>query len=300
MNGFLKNGLIVMSLVAIGLVGCGGNGNGIGVVANGSIANLEPLANGFHYEGWAIVGGNAVTFGKFNVDSAGNVVDLSGNRLSAFEVTQAMSGATKLVITIEPAGDTDTIPADTHILAGDVVNGRATLGLSDGAALGTDFSSASGSFILATPTATDPMANPRSGLWFLTMPGPAAGLSLPTLPAGWAYEGWAVIDGRPVSTGTFLSGMGADSSSTFSGPNGGPPFPGEDFLMNAPSGVTFPTDMRGKTVVISVEPSPDDSPMPFSLKPLETTVSATAEAETTITMQNKASNAAPVMTVILP
>jgi hypothetical protein len=47
-----------------------------------------------------------------------------------------------------------------------------------------------------------------------------------------------------------------------------PPVPGEDFFNNALSGVTFPLDVRGKAVVISVEPVPDNSTAPFALKPL--------------------------------
>jgi hypothetical protein len=91
---------------------------------------------------------------------------------------------------------------------------------------------------------------------------------LPELPAGWAYEGWAVIDGVPVTAGTFLTADGFDDFDGYSGDQGGPPFPGEDYLVNPPEGVTFPTDLTGATVVISVEPSPDDSPEPFALKPL--------------------------------
>ena len=58
--------------------------------------------------------------------------------------------------------------------------------------------------------------------------------------------------------------------------NAGPPIPGEDFLLNAPTGETFPLDLRGRKVVISIEPSPDNSPNPFLLKPLLMDLSATA------------------------
>lgn len=53
---------------------------------------------------------------------------------------------------------------------------------------------AGGCFILATPSdnAMDDM-NDNQGIWWLQMPGPVAGLtSLPTLGAGWTYEGWVV------------------------------------------------------------------------------------------------------------
>ena len=48
----------------------------------------------------------------------------------------------------------------------------------------------------------------------------------------------------------------------------GPPFPGEDLVANAPAGFTFPTNLQSGTIVISVEPIPDNSAAPFALKPL--------------------------------
>ena len=38
--------------------------------------------------------------------------------------------------------------------------------------------------------------------------------------------------------------------------------------MNAPAGLAFPTSLAGGTAVISIEPEPDDSSGPFTLKPL--------------------------------
>ncbi|MEO6666926.1 MAG: hypothetical protein ABIO65_09180 [Nitrospiria bacterium] len=121
--------------------------------------------------------------------------------------------------------------------------------------------------------------------------GPAAGLTLATLPAGWKYEGWVVVGGTAISTGTFTNPAAADAAAPFAGanPQPTPPFPGEDFLANAPTGVTFPTDLRSQTVVISIEPSPDDSPGPFTLKPLTATVPAGAADHVAYTMTNAAS-----------
>jgi len=108
------------------------------------------------------------------------------------------------------------------------------------------------------------------GVWFinLRMTTPQPGLLLPTLPAGWTFEGWAVFDGTPVTTGKFLAPDQADFAAPFSGDLPGPPFPGEDFLRHAPAGLTFPTDLSATPIVVSVEPDPDDSPAPFVLKPL--------------------------------
>ena len=242
------------------------------------LTDFPTLAGDVHYEGWAIIDGTPVTTGKFDVED-GHLVDLDGNPVDGFDVDEAaIVDASAIVITIEPAGDTDAIPSDTHIAAGDVVDGSAALTIAHPAALGTDFSDASGRFVLATPTDSD-TSNELSGIWFLTLPGPEAGLTLPTLPAGWHYEGWVVIDGTPVSTGRFTDVAAADLAAPFSGDGRMPPFPGEDFLRNAPDGLTFPTDLSGATAVISVEPDPDDDAAPFALKPLAGDIPADAEIE---------------------
>ena len=146
-----------------------------------------------------------------------------------------------------------------------------------------------GNETLATPTDTDNM-NEESGVWFLDNSSGSAvsGLDLPTLPSGWKYEGWAVISGTPVSTGTFTNVDDFDENATTSSFKGnagnGPAYPGEDYLQNAPSGLVFPTDLRGSTIVISVEPSPDNSPAPFTLKPLAHMVPSDAMTHSTIAM----------------
>ena len=244
-----------------------------------SFNGLEPLENGFHYEGWAIIGGSALATGKFNIDSSGGLVTTSGSVIAGgvFDTGLDLAEASEIVITIEPSGDVDAVPASTHIVAGAVSGVSAALTVGDGSALGDDFMGASGSYILATPT-NDPAADENSGIWFLSLASgsPAEGLDLPTLPLGWAYEGWAVIGGTPVTTGRFTATDAVDLSNPFSGTVPGPPFPGEDFLVNAPTGLVFPTDLAGATAVISIEPDPDDSSGPFTLKPLAGPIAANA------------------------
>ena len=225
---------------------------------------LETLGDAAVYEGWIIVDGAPVSTGRFNIDADGNAIAEDGG--SHVFALPGGPEATAVVITIEPAVDPDPAPTATHILAGDVVDGSAVLTIAHPAALGTDFANASGRYILGTPTDGDGN-NELSGVWFIDLP-LAQGLDLPELPAGWEYEGWAVIDGVPISTGRFTDAAAADDFDGFSGDQGGPPFPGEDFIVNAPGGVTFPTDLTNATIVISVEPTPDDSPAPFAIKPL--------------------------------
>ena len=216
------------------------------------------------YEGWIVVDGAPVSTGRFNIDADGNAIAEDGGG-HVFEIPADVD-ASAVVISIEPTVDPDPAPAATKVLGGEVVDGVAELTIAHPAALGTDFADAAGTYILGTPTDGDGN-NELSGVWFIDLP-LAQGLDLPELPEGWAYEGWAVIDGIPVSTGRFVDPGMADDFDGFSGDQGGPAYPGEDFIVNAPDGLEFPTDLTEATIVISVEPDPDDSPAPFALKPL--------------------------------
>jgi hypothetical protein len=254
------------------------------------LTGFEPLRNGAHYEGWAILGGQPVSTGKFNVGDGGTFVTVDGApRGKTFEAGRDIRGASAIVITIEPNGDRDATPAATKIVAGDVEGGTARLHVGHGSALGNAFTAAAGVFILATPT-DGTGTNELSGVWFLDnrSGSPRAGLTLPALPPGWKYEGWAVINNAPVTTGTFTRVDAADEAAPFSGTQPGPPFPGEDFLRDAPQGLTFPTSLRGAMAVITVEPFPDDGPMPFTLKPLAAAVPATAANGVVLPLQNGA------------
>ncbi|AUC82002.1 hypothetical protein CW733_07640 [Lacinutrix sp. Bg11-31] len=241
-----------------------------------NLEGLEALGDDFVYEGWVIVDGNPVSTGTFS----------SVTFPQTFQVNTAqLNAATTFVLSIEPAVDSDPLPATTKILAGDFSGNSAAVNSN----LVADFSLVAGTYILATPTDMDD-TNESSGVWFLdNSSGSAAiGLTLPTLSSGWKYEGWAVIEGTPVSTGTFIDASMADNNagtSPFKGDAGnGPGYPGEDYLQNAPTGITFPTDLKGATIVISVEPSPDNNAAPFTLKPLAHMVPSDAMDHTAITM----------------
>ena len=67
--------LIVGIVAALAVVACGGDDNDELTL---NFTGLDPLANGFHYEGWAIIDGSPAPTGKFNVDGNGRLVDLSG------------------------------------------------------------------------------------------------------------------------------------------------------------------------------------------------------------------------------
>lgn len=224
-----------------------------------NLDGLEALGSDYVYEGWIIVDGSPVSTGVFSSVVFPQTFSVN---------TEQLNSAMAFVLSIEPAMDTDPDPAATKVLRGEFTGSEASVNTD----LVGDFTNSSGQFFLRTPTdetGTNNM-NDQNGVWFGTpgMP-PSPNFVLPILPEGWAYEGWVVGETGPLSTGTFIDFNTVDSSDFFSGTSqAGPPVPGEDFFMNAPMGETFPLDLRGRTVVISVEPVPDNSPAPFAMKPL--------------------------------
>jgi len=235
-----------------------------------NLASLDPAVDGL-YEGWAIVGGAPVSTGVFNVNAAGEPVDpVTGDPVPVFDAGTDISGATSIKISLEPPMDADPAPSGLIVLSGDPVGDTALL---TAAVPGLDMlASATGAYILATPSddAVDTM-NGDQGIWFLTMPGPMAGLvGLPDLGSAWTYEGWVVdVSGAapvPYSTGTFSAGDMADGD--LAGCNGGgPPFPGQDFTAFH-CGPVLDLDSGDFAAVISIEPVPDNNPGPFAFKPL--------------------------------
>lgn len=249
------------------------------------IDGLEPLGSAAKYEGWIIVDGIPVTTGLFQVTPNGQLAP------SQFNVNASdLAAASMFVLTIEPNPDPNPAPSATHILAGMFSGNSASLSVDHPAAIGDDFSSAAGKFLLATPT-TASMTDEDKGVWFIDNSSGSGmpGLNLPVLPSGWKFEGWAVINGKPVTTGTFTAVNTADDSAPFSGPLPGPPFPGEDFIKNAPRGLRFPPNLSGAPIVITIEPYPDNSPAPFFLKPVIGSVPMNPNVHTTFSLSNNAS-----------
>ena len=247
---------------------------------------LEMLGDGFVYEGWLVYGSTAVSSGRFNIDEYGAAVP------SSFEIDKDTADmAMAFVLTIEPDPDDSADPAATHVLAGDISSGAAALTIDHTAALGTDFASAAGPYILETPSSLT-THDPTQGIWWLDPAGsPDPTLVLPVLPAGWAYEGWIVDGSGPISTGRFTAADAVDSDGV--GPDAGtdgctvggtcPPFPGQDFIDPA-------LILLGLTAVISVEPEPDDSAAPFAIKPLIDADITEVIAPATQDMANQSAN----------
>ncbi len=227
------------------------------------VVGLEPLSIGATYEGWLIVEGEPVSTGKFTSTASSITFPV---------VAETLEKATEFVLSVEPPNDTDPAPSKTKLLSGLFSGNVAALTVNTVVA---DFSNISGKFVIATPT--DNVAdNDEFGIWFEDPSGVQAvpGLNLPPLADGWKYEGWVVFNNIPVTTGTFSQVDTFDDASPYSGNGQAPNYPGEDFLNSAPFSLTFPEDgdVRGKMVMITVEPSPDfDQATPFFIKPLNGT-----------------------------
>jgi hypothetical protein len=246
-----------------------------------NINGLENLGSDFVYEGWIIVNGAPKTTGRFSVNDNGALSQTSFNL-----DRDDLDAATTFILTIEPAVGDDPAPSNTHILAGEFIGATGQLSIGHGAALGNDYMSSGGVYILATPT-NGPDTDENSGIWFIDLSSgmPAVGLNLPTLPAGWKYEGWAVTGGQPITSGKFTAVDMVDEFDGFSSTMPGPSFPGEDYLINAPLNLEFPIDLAGGTAVISIEPDPDNSAAPFLLKPLVGSIPMSAIDHTTYNLE---------------
>ncbi|MHA1946852.1 MAG: hypothetical protein ACW97W_12170 [Candidatus Hodarchaeales archaeon] len=248
-----------------------------------------------HYEGWIIVDGTPKSTGKFTLNAAGNIVDLEDNVINKFSVEFDQTLATKFVLSLEPEGDTDSAPSAVKPLAGAIVDDSASLTHN----IGVDISTISGGYILASPT--NASITDLAGIWFLdpTSGTPVEGLMIPDLSnTDWVYEGWVVFNGTPVTTGKFDNASMADDFDEYSGMDAGPPFPGEDFTKNAPSGLSFPAVLNETTVVISIEPRMDNSPAPFQFKPLVGSVPSNPVDHMFYTLEDKTSTIPTGMLVI--
>lgn len=238
-----------------------------------NFANLMPLDEAVDgvYEGWAIIDGMPVSTGVFNVNESGQPTQPgSGEVIENFMTGVDLGDASDIKISLEPAGDSDPGPSGLIVMTGMITGDTANL---VAALPGLDsLPAATAAYILATPSDNESAPdNDNQGVWYLSMPGPVAGLvGLPDLGDSWIYEGWAVdfSSGSPMpySTGTFTSGEGFDSDEA--GCNaGGPPFPGQDFT-DFHCGPTLNLDSGDFALVISIEPVPDNNPHPFQFKPL--------------------------------
>ena len=255
-----------------------------------------------NYQAWIVnSSGVPMSVTSFNVRETDQTMwDMNGNRITSISTPFPVNNGDMMLVTADNQGT--NMPASMVVLQGKVRNSTAMLNM------GADFSTAAGKYILATPT-NGPNTNELSGIWFLKrgtdMTTAASGLWLPGLPSGWQYEGWVMVSNRPLSTGKFNHAytgyvVGADMSAQYSGTMAGPPFPGEDFLRNAPAGMTFPLNLQGQMTAITVEPNPDNDPGPSDFMVLSATIPSNAMDHEEYVMTNRGNMAPMMRTTITP
>jgi hypothetical protein len=298
----LKKQIILMSILSISLVflitaACSKEKITIPLAATTiqlAFSNLPPMEDGFYYRAWAVDYDSntgqytAYPLDAFNTNANNQIVDLDGAVIEngEFTINIGIAYITDVALSIE---DTDA-NAVIYYMGGDVSDSTADLTVGHEIGIGTDFANAAGKYILATPTDTD-STDENSGIWFIDLASglSQSGLTLPTLPAEWKYEGWVNLNGTWLTTGKFTDVDTADDSSLYSGPEIGPEFPGEDFLVDFPGGPSFPTDLAESSVMITIEPVPDNnSEEPFYFKILEANIPLGAVDHTTYTLTKNA------------
>lgn len=234
------------------------------------LEGMPSLEGGAAYEAWARVSGGWQSVARFNYDDQGRLIDESGRlRANTFVSEFDLQPATEFLVSIEGRRDTDLEPSSTRILQGPVVGSGATVSFANALA---DLSGVVTNYTIGTPTDSDP-ANESFGFWLGTPGNYAPAMIAPTLGDGWVYELWAELSVGPVSLGRFTSPSERDSAAPFSNQAETFSVPGEAFVMNAPAGVTFPLDVGGLEVFITVEPEPEEiAGTPFGVRISEATI----------------------------
>jgi len=214
-----------------------------------------------------------------------------------------IQGGLSVVIAMEPdsvVSDTAGEPGPYRIIGAELEANTGTFTLGSGEILDFDFSTATGMYFLDTPTQNPPSSTPKSGIWFGILDTTAAvtpGLYLQDLTkaglsSGWSYEGWVLFGTEWLSTGKFKKYDIKDEGNPYSGFLPSYNVPGEDFIRNAPAGLTFPTDLSGRDVKINLTPSyPPGANAPFIITIFEGKVPETAEVQQNYPLENVLANA---------
>ena len=275
-----------------------------------NINGLQDMGDSCWYEGWVIWGDNNENLQSIGVFQANGNGDLSPR---AFDINMGtMQQVQKFLITIElddvpgyqvtanVTADTVTYdsvagPSEYHLMAGVFRGNTTVLNIGNLVTFENDYASATGTYMLDTPTDSN-RTNPKSGIWFVNLKSssiPIQGLQIPEVSGGWNYNGHINIGGTVVATGKFENPAAADDENPYRDVTGvAYPFPGEDFLLNAPDGLTFPVDLSGAEVTIYLNPPyPAGKNTPFQpIEILQATVPGNAVSHTIYQLSNAANN----------
>lgn len=297
MSRFFLSAACIFFALSVLMTGCDSGGGGgdaeqIFVQMQLDVNELPTLESGQNYRAWAVLPTRFLGSDLFNITEEGQYINSVGQFISnTFVFTDNIASATKIYISVEDKDGAPDAPSNTIVFAGDLTNGvQADLSVTHPDALGPDIDSASGVFSLLTPTDADD-SNETEGVWFvesISAGNWAQGLDMPALPEGWTYEGWVEVADTVLSTGTFRDASAADDEAFYMTTQSSEfiNFPGEDFLMSPPVGVTFPPDLSNSRVFVTIEPDPDGSARPYSIEVLSGSVTGAAQALTNYPLQS--------------
>jgi hypothetical protein len=290
-----KFSVLVMILFAVIFYSCGESGTTAPQnSASLSLTRLEPIDKNIlgTYELWGSVetsfdhGENAYrSMGRFAVNSSGAITDTSGNPFSPnLGRIGNINDVSDIIITIQPPGYSDTIPSNIKILGGAKQQSGSSLVFDlsmsyiDILPVSSQFTAATGSYILASPTKGTASSDYRRGIWFTkdTL-GSTAGLSLPNLPdtTEWTYQAWVVDNSNSLyiyNIGRFDSPHARDNNQQCE-QLGGLVWnvPGHDWLQfNCPGIIPDVTNLENNySVIVTLEPRYEQGQalgLPFYIK----------------------------------
>lgn len=262
-----------------------------------SVEGLAPLEGGLNYQGWVVkyVNGSywGSALGMFNINESGQMVDPVADTIlsGSFSANMYAEEVFGVQVTVELSSEVVSQPSNTYLLGGTIHEGTVSLSLDSWLGMGIDFSPMEGHYILMTPSDDDD-GNELSGVWFVdaSTGNDAPGLFLPEAPDGWNYEGWVVSGTDTLSTGKFFDPNVSDTTDIYGGLTGAPLYPGQDYLFNAPEGVSFPIDLTGGSVFITMEPwnEWDVAPgSPFFLRLMEAAIPSGVLSGTTYDLNSR-------------
>ena len=92
-----------------------------------TFSSLPELENGFMYEAWLVLGDEVESGGKFNVDSAGEMINAAGKKIgNVLDTNLQIEDYEGIGVTIEPNDDRSTDPSGTVVLDGVISTGGSS------------------------------------------------------------------------------------------------------------------------------------------------------------------------------
>jgi len=287
--------LVFIFLLLLGTQACGDTPRQFNPLPT-ALGDLRGVALGFErlesladsqggYVAWLnLENRDIIGLGTFDVNSDGRPINSNGEVIERFTAGESLFSAVSVVITIETGGQAGVAPLGVAILQGPFINGVAQLSVPAPLLIEESF----GAYRVFTPT-DGPDTNEGSGVWATSEEGGPL-LGLPPLNSIYSYEHYMIIDGQTLTMGRFTSPILPDFICRFCGPLDEPLYPGEDFLFNAPPGLTFPADLSGATLLVTLEPILADSADPSQLVVLEAVLPAGVQGGEVITLTNQTAN----------